>query len=54
MVNRVAVMGLGKIARDEHLPAIASSDSFELVATVSSRVSDCLMLGRRVEVDAFT
>lgn len=37
MVYRVAVMGLGKIARDEHLPAIARSNSFELVATVSSR-----------------
>ncbi|QIG80224.1 Gfo/Idh/MocA family protein [Stakelama tenebrarum] len=32
---RLAVIGLGKIARDQHLPAIASSDAFELVATVS-------------------
>jgi D-galactose 1-dehydrogenase len=40
MVYRVAVMGLGKIAQDEHLPAIARSDSFELVATVSSRGED--------------
>jgi D-galactose 1-dehydrogenase len=47
MVNRVAVMGLGKIARDEHLPAIARSDNFELVATVSSR-------GEEVCVPTFT
>lgn len=31
---RVAVIGLGKIARDQHLPAIAASDAFELAATV--------------------
>lgn len=32
---RVAVIGLGKIAQQEHLPAIASDSRFELVATVS-------------------
>ncbi|MGF1477093.1 MAG: Gfo/Idh/MocA family protein [Geminicoccaceae bacterium] len=32
---RIAVMGLGKIARDQHLPSIAESPDFELVATVS-------------------
>lgn len=32
---RIAVVGLGKIAHDQHLPAIASSPNFELVATVS-------------------
>jgi len=32
---RIAVVGLGKIAHDQHLPAIASSSNFELVATVS-------------------
>lgn len=31
---KVAVVGLGKIARDQHLPAIAASDPFELAATV--------------------
>ena len=31
---RIAVVGLGKIARDEHLPAIAASDRFVLAATV--------------------
>lgn len=31
---RVAVIGLGKIARDQHLPAIAASEVFELAATV--------------------
>lgn len=31
---RLAVIGLGKIALDQHLPAIAKSDRFELVAGV--------------------
>ena len=32
---RIAIVGLGKIARDQHLPAIAANDSFELVAVAS-------------------
>ncbi len=32
---RLAVIGLGKIARDQHLPTIARNDDFRLVATVS-------------------
>ena len=32
---RLAVIGMGKIAHDQHLPAIAKSSSIELVATVS-------------------
>ena len=31
---RLAVVGLGKIARDQHLPAIERNPDFELVATV--------------------
>ena len=31
---RLAMVGLGEIARDQHLPAIASDTRFELVATV--------------------
>ena len=31
---RLAVIGLGKIAHDQHLPAIAASSQFQLVATV--------------------
>ena len=31
---RIAVVGLGKIARDQHLPAIAASADFALAATV--------------------
>jgi len=63
MVYRVAVMGLGKIARDEHLPAIAKSDSFELVATVSSRGEDvgvptftslAELVASSIEVDAMS
>lgn len=32
---RIAVVGMGKIARDQHLPAIASNNGFALAATVS-------------------
>jgi D-galactose 1-dehydrogenase/L-arabinose 1- dehydrogenase len=32
---RLAIVGLGKIARDQHLPAIAADPQFELVATAS-------------------
>lgn len=31
---RIAIIGLGKIARDQHVPAILESSSFKLVATV--------------------
>jgi D-galactose 1-dehydrogenase len=34
---RVAIVGMGKIARDQHLPAIYANPAFELVATVSPR-----------------
>ena len=35
MSIRLAVVGLGKIARDQHLPAIAANRCFELVAVAS-------------------
>lgn len=35
MPIRVAIVGLGKIARDQHIPAIAASASFALVAAAS-------------------
>jgi len=34
---RIAIIGLGKIARDQHLPAIANNPNFALTATVSPR-----------------
>lgn len=37
MVYRIAVIGLGKIAQDQHLPCIAKNEAFELAAVVSSR-----------------
>jgi D-galactose 1-dehydrogenase len=33
MPVRVAIVGVGKIARDQHIPAIAATDGIELVAT---------------------
>jgi D-galactose 1-dehydrogenase len=35
MVTKIAVVGLGKIAHDQHLPCIAKNADFELVAGVS-------------------
>lgn len=32
---RIALAGIGKIARDQHIPTIAASDRFELVAAVT-------------------
>ncbi|HZF26905.1 MAG TPA: Gfo/Idh/MocA family oxidoreductase, partial [Steroidobacteraceae bacterium] len=32
---RIAIVGLGKIARDQHIPSIAASDEFELAAIAS-------------------
>jgi D-galactose 1-dehydrogenase len=34
-VIKIAIVGLGKIARDQHVPALAASGSFELVAVAS-------------------
>jgi predicted dehydrogenase len=34
---RIAIIGYGKIAEDEHLPSIAENPRFELAATVGSR-----------------
>ena len=31
----IAIVGLGKIARDQHIPSLAASESFELVAVAS-------------------
>lgn len=36
---RLALIGIGKIARDQHLPAIAGDPGFELVAAVSRNAS---------------
>lgn len=35
--RKVALAGVGKIARDRHLPALARSDSFELIAAIDPR-----------------
>jgi D-galactose 1-dehydrogenase len=32
---RIAIVGLGKIARDQHIPTLRSSDAFELVGVAS-------------------
>ncbi len=35
MARKIALVGIGKIARDQHIPAIAASTEWELAATVS-------------------
>lgn len=35
MTRKIALVGIGKIARDQHIPSIASSPDWELAATVS-------------------
>ncbi len=35
MARKLALVGIGKIARDQHVPALAASADWELVATVS-------------------
>ena len=37
---RIAIVGMGKIARDQHLPAIAANPAFVLAATVSRTDAD--------------
>src|SRR5258707_1190206 len=37
MTYRLGIIGLGKIAQDQHLPCVAKNKDFELVAVVSSR-----------------
>jgi len=38
-VLRIAIVGLGKIARDQHIPSIAATDGVELVAIASRNAS---------------
>lgn len=35
--RKIAIIGLGKISKDQHVPVIAASDGFELAAIVSTR-----------------
>lgn len=35
MTHKIAIVGVGKIARDQHLPAIAANSDFDLIATAS-------------------
>ncbi len=37
--TRIAIAGVGKIARDQHIPSIARSPAFDLAATVSRHAS---------------
>ena len=37
MAHRVGIVGLGKIAQDQHLPVIAANTAFELAAVSSTR-----------------
>jgi len=39
MPNKLALVGIGKIARDQHIPALEANPDFELVATASRNAS---------------
>lgn len=39
MTKKIALVGIGKIARDQHIPAIAADPDWELAATVSRNAS---------------
>lgn len=60
--HRIAIVGVGKIARDQHVPALEASTNFKLVATASRQGSvpgvpafrDLPSLLAAVEVDAIS
>lgn len=62
MPIRIAIVGVGKIARDQHMPSIAADGRFELAAGVSRQLPGDLrvpafrdlgeLLASQVEVDA--
>lgn len=52
MTIPVALVGVGKIARDQHIPAIAADPDFELVATVS-RNAGVDGVAQFADIDAF-
>ena len=39
MALKLGLVGIGKIARDQHIPALAADPRFELVATASRNAS---------------
>jgi len=43
MAYRLAIIGVGKIAQDQHLPVIARNPDFELAAVVSSRAVNVIV-----------
>lgn len=49
---RLAVVGIGKIARDQHFPAIAGNPAFELVATVSRHAAALAGIAHYANLDA--
>lgn len=52
MTIRIAIVGLGKIARDQHLPVLAADPHFELVATVDPGASPLKGLAHYDELDS--
>ena len=50
---KVALVGIGKIARDQHVPALAASGDWELAATVSrsGTVEDIGMRSTRIRAE---
>lgn len=53
MAISIGVIGLGKIAQDQHLPCIAKNSDFKLAAVVSSRPSDLGVPAFKTPADMF-
>ncbi len=53
MAFKLGIIGLGKIAQDQHLPCVAKNPDFELAAVVSSRPSGLDVPSFRTPADLF-
>ena len=53
MAFRLGIIGLGKIAQDQHLPVVARNGDFELAAVVSSRPADLGVPAFRTPAELF-
>ena len=53
MAFRLGIIGLGKIAQDQHLPVVAKNGDFELAAVVSSRPANLGVRAFRTPAELF-
>jgi predicted dehydrogenase len=51
--NRLAIIGVGKKVRDDHIPAIKTSGFFEIVALCDRNISSLQDLQDELQVECF-